>query len=72
MRIALGLLIAASAFGAVNGIATNGTTGKPQAGVSINLVQPGAQGMQQLGQAKSGPDGSFFRGDQVIPGFIQS
>jgi hypothetical protein len=62
------VLYASSAFAAVNGIATNGTTGKPQAGVSIDLVQPGANGMQALGQAKSGADGSFNIDVNIPPG----
>ena len=68
MRFAVALFLAASAFGAVNGIATNATTGKPQAGVAIDLVQPGANGMQALGQAKSGADGSFNIDANIPPG----
>ena len=56
MRLALSILLAASAFGAVNGVTTNVSTGKPQPGVSISLVQPGANGMQSLGAAKSGAE----------------
>ena len=57
----LPLLLATSltANAAVSGTVVNGTTGKPQAGVSINLVQPGQKGMQQLGAATSAPDGTF-------------
>ena len=44
---------------AITGTVINGTTGKPQAGVSINLVQPGQQGMQQLGSTTSAGDGTF-------------
>ena len=55
-------------FAAVNGVAINGTTGQPQAGVAINLVQPGQNGMQQLGQAKSGADGSFNIDVTIPPG----
>ncbi len=40
---------------AVNGVAVNGTTGKPQAGVSINLVQPGQNGMQHWGRPSREP-----------------
>ncbi len=61
-------LYASTAFAAVNGIATNGTTGKPQAGVAVDLVQPGANGMQALGQAKTGADGSFNIDVNIPPG----
>lgn len=44
---------------AITGTVVNGTTGKPQAGVSINLVQPSQTGMQQLGTATSAGDGTF-------------
>ena len=44
---------------AITGTVINGTTGKPQAGVAINLVQPSQQGMQQLGTSTSAGDGTF-------------
>ena len=53
------LLLLTTAHAAVTGTVVNGTTGKPQAGVSINLVQPGQKGMQQLGTATSAGDGTF-------------
>ncbi|MEO5923889.1 MAG: hypothetical protein ABIR70_08695 [Bryobacteraceae bacterium] len=62
------LLVALPVFAAVNGVAVNGTTGKPQADVAINLVQPGQNGMQQLGQVKSGADGSFNIDANIPPG----
>lgn len=68
MRFALALLVAASAFGAVSGVTANATTGKPQAGVSIDLVQPGANGMQALGNAKSAADGTFTIDVNIPPG----
>jgi hypothetical protein len=69
MKYGIAILLAAiPAFAAVNGTALNGTTGKPQAGVSINLVQPGQNGMQQLGQTKSGADGSFNLDVNIPPG----
>jgi hypothetical protein len=68
MKFAFGILFAASAFAAVSGVATNGTTGKPQADVAINLVQPGQNGMQALGQAKSAADGSFNIDVNIPPG----
>ena len=53
------LLIPVAAHGAITGTVLNGTTGKPQAGVPINLVQPSQKGMQQLGAATSATDGTF-------------
>ena len=44
---------------AVEGIVTNATTGKPQAGVPVVLVQPSEKGMQQLGTATSDASGAF-------------
>ncbi len=69
MRAVLGFLLAAlPALAAVQGLVVNNTTGKPQSGVSINLVQPGQQGMQQLGQATSGADGTFTIDKDIPPG----
>ncbi len=69
MRAVIWMVVAAlPAFAAVNGLAVNGTTGKPQADVAINLVQPGANGMQALGQTKSGADGSFNIDVNIPPG----
>lgn len=59
---------------ALDGIVLNGTTRRPQAGVEITLVQPGAKGMNQLGTATSGGDGKF-KIDAIIPpgpGLIQA
>lgn len=53
---------------AVQGTVLNGTTGQPQAGVSVNLVQPGASGMQQLGSATSDKDGVFRIDKDPAPG----
>ena len=52
-------LACAPAIGAVEGVVLNGTTGQPQSGVTVNLVQPGAQGMQALGNTTSDKDGVF-------------
>ncbi|HYI95486.1 MAG TPA: hypothetical protein VEX68_18235 [Bryobacteraceae bacterium] len=48
----------ALAFAAVEGAVTNQTTGKPQAGVAVTLVELGS-GMKNLGTTTSGPDGKF-------------
>ena len=59
-RIAvLALLGLAPAFGAVDGVVINGTTGKPQPNVIVSLLQPGQAGMQNLGSTKTDADGKF-------------
>lgn len=61
----LSLLCAAPLLAAIDGTVVNGTTGKPQAGVEITLLKPGAQGMQHLGTTKSDNAGHFhFEHDQ--------
>jgi hypothetical protein len=63
------LLVPTLVDAAVSGTIVNGTTGKPQAGVPIHLVQPGQQGMQELGSATSAADGTFsFSADPAGPG----
>lgn len=49
------------AFGQIDGTVINATTGKPQAGVVVNLIHPDQDqgGMQTLGMATSGADGTF-------------
>jgi hypothetical protein len=54
-----GLTILAPLYAAVDGTVINQTTGKPQAGVVVNLIQPSQQGMQTIGSIKTGPDGKF-------------
>ena len=67
--LALALLsFCAPAIAAVSGTVINGTTGQPQSGVQVNLVQPGAGGMQQLGSATSGADGAFTVDKDPGPG----
>src|SRR5579871_51737 len=69
MKIALALLICVSAaLAAVDGTVFNATTGKPQAGVTVNLVQPGAGGMQQLATIKSDAEGKFNIDKSFPPG----
>ena len=70
----LGVLLGALPALALDGIVLNGTTRRPQSGVEITLVQPGANGMQQLGMATSGADGKF-KIDAIIPpgpGLVQA
>ena len=65
------LLLLSTAFlanAAITGTVVNGTTGKPQPGIVINLVQPSQKGMQQLGTATSAGDGTFsFDADPAGP-----
>ncbi len=53
---------------AVDGVAINVTTGKPQSGVAINLVQPSQNGMVQLGSATTDSQGQFKIDKQIPPG----
>jgi hypothetical protein len=55
--LSMASLVTAQA-GTVRGTVKNGTTGQPAAGVELTLVQP-MGGMQELAQAKSGPQGEF-------------
>jgi hypothetical protein len=74
MRKLLLLMACSLPMLAVDGIVLNGTTRRPQAGVEINLVQPSAEGMNQLGSGKSDAEGKF-RIDKAIPpgpGLIQA
>ncbi|HEY1947871.1 MAG TPA: hypothetical protein VGG97_12735 [Bryobacteraceae bacterium] len=67
MKIAILLLLSSAGclFAAIDGTVVNGTTGKPEAGVSITLVKPGQQGMQTLGTTVSDAAGHFvFEKDQ--------
>lgn len=59
---------------AVDGTAINVTTGKPQSGVAINLVQPSQNGMVQLGNVTTDSQGQFKIDKQIPPGpgLIQS
>lgn len=60
MRLALLLLLAiAPLFAAIEGTVVNKTSGKPQAGVKINMTKIDQGGMQAAGSAVSGPDGKF-------------
>jgi hypothetical protein len=53
------LFLAALPLFAVDGVVINGTTTKPQAGVLVQLMQPGQSGMQSLGAVKTDADGKF-------------
>lgn len=53
---------------AVSGTAVNGTTGKPQAGLSVTLVQAGAQGMEPVAKATTNAAGEFSFDKDPTPG----
>ncbi len=59
MRLLVCLLMAASLQAAIDGTVVNRTTGKPQPGVTINLIKPGQGGMRTLGTAISDAAGHF-------------
>lgn len=61
-------LIAFSAFAAVDGVIVNGTTGQPQAGAIVSLVQPGQGGMQTLASVRTDAQGKFHIEKQAPPG----
>ena len=64
LLLATGSLLLAS----VDGTVINATTSKPQSGVIVMLMQPGAQGMQTLGNIKSDAEGKFKIDKEIPPG----
>jgi hypothetical protein len=52
----------------VDGIVTNGTIGKPQAGSTVTLFQTTSQGPQNLGSVKTDAEGKFAFAQDVQPG----
>jgi hypothetical protein len=68
------LLAIAPAFAAIDGVIVNGTTGKPEPGTLIMLIQPTQAGMQTLGTTKSDAQGkfSFDNNDDSGPRLIQA
>jgi len=52
-------LFALTANAAVDGIVTNGTSGKPQPGATVTLFQPTQQGPQFIDSVKTDADGKF-------------
>jgi hypothetical protein len=60
MKILVSLLASVMLVSAaVDGTVMNATGNKPQPGVDVTLIQPGQQGMQTLGTAKSDAQGKF-------------
>ena len=67
MRVLVALIVSAGlSLAAVEGVITNQTTGKPQAGASVTLIELGA-GMKNLGTVKSGADGKFTFPTDLAP-----
>jgi hypothetical protein len=67
MKLVL-LLVCSIPLLALDGTVMNVTTGKPQPGVEINLVQPSQDGMVPLGNVTSGAQGEFKIDKQIPPG----
>ena len=61
-------LTALSAHAAVDGIVTNGTTGKPQSGATVTLFQPTQQGPQFIESVKTDAAGKFAITKEVPAG----
>jgi len=59
MRFLAFLLTAASLNAAIDGIVTNATSGKPQAGATVTLFQPTQQGPQFIESVKTDAQGKF-------------
>lgn len=68
MRLRLFLYVASvlPLFAQIDGTVINATTGKPQAGVDVELIHPGENGMQTLATVKTGADGGF-KIDKALP-----
>ena len=72
-RLSLFLLIAASAFAAVDGTVTNKTINKPQAGATVTLYKLGGAGMEAVESVKSDATGNFtINQDAKGPHVIQT
>jgi hypothetical protein len=61
LLFAAAIMVAGSAlvFASVDGTVLNRTTGRPVAGVEVNMLQPGAQGMQMLDKTQTDASGRF-------------
>jgi hypothetical protein len=59
--LAATILVAGSAslFASIDGTVVNRTTGKPAGGVDVNMLQPGAQGMQMVAKTQTDTSGHF-------------
>ena len=59
MKVIALLVLALPLLAAVNGVVLNVTSGKPQAGVTVTLVQPSERGMDAVGTDVSAATGVF-------------
>ncbi len=64
--LCLTLASLSAVFAGVDGVVMNGTTGKPQPGVLVTMVQPSQTGMQTIATVKSDAQG-IFKIDQAAP-----
>jgi len=68
MKALAALLFISLPLLAVDGVVVNATTGQPQSGVAVNLVQPSQSGMVQLGNTTTDAQGQFKIDKQIPPG----
>lgn len=68
MRYLVALILIPAAYSAIDGVVTNGATGKPQGGSTVTLFQTTNQGPQNLGSVKSDAAGKFAFTQDVQPG----
>jgi hypothetical protein len=61
------LLLSVPAFAAVSGVVVNGTTGKPEAGITVTLLKMTQKGPQPAGETKADAQGAF-KLDQSVDG----
>jgi hypothetical protein len=61
-------MAAVSLQAAVDGVVTNGTSGKPQAGATVTLFQTSSQGPQFVESVKTDAEGKFQITKEVPPG----
>lgn len=68
MKVLFVLLLAPVVWAGVDGVVTNGATGKPQPGSTVTLFQTTNQGPQNLGSVKTDAQGKFAFTQDVKPG----
>lgn len=70
LSLTAALLISSSAIAnaAVSGSVVNGTSGKPQAGLAVTLIQASAKGMEPVGKATTNAAGEFSFDKQPTAG----
>lgn len=68
IRITIALALSMTASAAIDGVVTNATTGKPQAGSTVTLFQPTEQGPQFIESVKTDAAGKFVITKEVPAG----